>query len=238
MLFVSINLARSGGGDPGTSPNYVRFNGVDMTKLATVYSTYGARAFVYYMVAPPVGTYNITLYGSIADNGHYVAAASLINVHQTGIPDATYTTGAYGGTCNLSLSTVKNHCFVFGTYAWKSAGVPTNITLGTNESLVSGGAGAWYDSAGLGTIISRRTDAPLTGYAPSSTVAMSSSYIYGSGTYYAGIEVSLQTAIPPILFVSVYDYMTTTDNRNQVLPILYIYKDEQIFISEDPFDTM
>ena len=139
ILFVSLTIYS--GSDLVTG---ITYNGVAMTRVATVQSIDGdQRQYLYYLVAPATGSNNVVV---SASSSVFMAggAISYTGAKQTGQPDANTTgTTGQGSSSTATLSSVANNC-------WMVVGWGNNGGYGYSSSVTNGYLRVGRTSAGAG----------------------------------------------------------------------------------------
>lgn len=128
------NLMVVGIGTNGTTDQIsgVTYNSVVMTRINTVSNASGSglRAYLYYLLAPTVGTANIVISatGSIFIQAE---AVTYTGAKQTGQPDASATnTASSSTTCANTLTTIADNAIHIAWY-YVDAANPGSVTNGT-----------------------------------------------------------------------------------------------------------
>ena len=99
-------------GDTSDVITGVTYNGVSMTRAATVVGGAGHRVYLYYLIAPATGAHDVVV--SASDSAHSLRAisASYTGAAQSGQPDASNTNTANPGTSiTTTVTTVADNCW-------------------------------------------------------------------------------------------------------------------------------
>jgi hypothetical protein len=131
VLLVGISLRSNVG------VTAVTYNGVAMTLGGSGTGSFQS-TYVYYMVAPPVGTFTVAITLGGASNGAF-GAVCLNGVHQT-TPFGTWATNNGNSTSpSVAVATVAGD-FTFAHIGWKDTG--NAITYGQTQ--ITDGTTPWY----------------------------------------------------------------------------------------------
>lgn len=109
----------------------ITYNGVALTRVATVSSTGSSRTYLYLLIAPATGTHDVVVNVSSpitirATSGSYTGAQQVLQ------PDASTTQSTASGTTQtVSLSTVADNCWMISFCAEGAS----NPTAGTGTTL-------------------------------------------------------------------------------------------------------
>lgn len=209
MILVAVSAKRNGS---LPSINYVNLDGSGMTLLDSQSNGYNGQTWIYYSLDPSVGSHNVSVSATNADRGLSLVAASLINVDQSGIPDASDKGGGSGSSNSRSITTVNKNCSVFYAVGWTGG---SGFTLGADQESLGLFS---YTYEGFYGSLSRKSTIPWGVNNPGSTIAMSAT---SSGGYNAGIEVALNAYIS-ILEIgaggTLYDGVTVGEGMTEPEP--------------------
>jgi hypothetical protein len=142
---------------------------------------YIGRSEIWYLVAPPTGTYTIAVTLSASANAVLAGAVSLTEVDQSSPLDAHAGNNAYGSTISVNITTVADGAWIIDSYARGGDGVGT--TVGANQTQ------RWKidtyntDSFGVSTV---------NGKSPAGSETMD--WSIGTGKYWATAAASFKPA--------------------------------------------
>ncbi|MGH8634737.1 MAG: hypothetical protein ACRET7_11480, partial [Burkholderiales bacterium] len=134
LLVVGVAVRNSG----GQNVSGVTYNGVALTSIgAGVTNGTIVRARLYYLVAPPTGTYNIVV---TLTGGTFMAAgaASFVGVHQTTPIEASNGATGTSLTPSVTVTTVSNNAWVVDALSFRrnseGIGGPTATPTGAGQN--------------------------------------------------------------------------------------------------------
>ncbi|MFK7807458.1 MAG: CSLREA domain-containing protein, partial [Saprospiraceae bacterium] len=125
LLMVGVSAQQ-----PGHQVTSLTYNGVALTRLGRYTHPSQTRVEIWYLIAPPVGTYNIVLNNSVNENA-VIGAQSFADVNQTtpfGTPASSTGNGTLG---NASVTAAANE-IVFGMVAFNNG--DTDIVPGGSQT--------------------------------------------------------------------------------------------------------
>lgn len=119
----------------GSNTDYVTgvtYNGVSMTQLGQVANNANVRIYLYYLINPASGTNNIIVSCSASMDYIETIATYYNGANQTGVPDASVSTGPNTSTSiTTTLTTIADNCWLVGMYRNEFG----NFTAGSNTTI-------------------------------------------------------------------------------------------------------
>ena len=148
VLFAGVKIYN--GANPGDKLSTVTYNGVSMTQLTKIAQNSGTEFYLYGLLSPSTGANNLiaTPVSSVTEID--IFGISYTGVLQSGLPDAINSANSPTSPNTISVTTVKDNCWLVG-YFCSDNGSAVAAGTGTTQRANITYAGMSCDSNGAKT---------------------------------------------------------------------------------------